>query len=445
MGAYTLQPQYQSTGEREETQRFFCLTRVLFTEMLWIQHVCESNVFSAVSLWSRFSNDIFEGLNNESELFERETSVLYKKKEEAIYKNVHTVLTLWGDVERKKERKDEETYWDTKASGMHCQKNYKSFPPSHISLLLSACIFSSTHYFHLSHSACASSPPSCSLSLAFSYRRAPALPPFFDCVFPIFHLPSFLQLSSLVISVPLLPLFSSSSSVSPPPSHILRLPPPPPPPMLHTHNLPLSYSSFFFFYSLHPHAFLCVSSSISSPWCVMITARLATAAAADSRAVGAGGGREGWKEGIWRWWGSRVGGGCYFFVGRVLIFEKTETNMSGPAESGWGAGTGCSTSHGSESSLCWCTIGSLPCQSSCRRYLSHWHIPAETDGRNQHWGGLVVPEQPAALEEQEDAAGRCWGGVGGVSLWFAGTFGRDSLTWCRGNSCNTLQATPVSG
>lgn len=97
---------------------------------------------------------------------------------------------------------------------------------------------------------------------------------------------------------------------------------------------------------------------MSSPPCVVIVVRLATAATADSRAVGRGrergdddrGVKRGWEdEGTvirrygWRGW-------LLFFVGKVLIFAEaeTETETSGPA----GRGTGCAASHGPVSHLC---------------------------------------------------------------------------------------------
>lgn len=65
---------------------------------------------------------------------------------------------------------------------------------------------------------------------------------------------------------------------------------------------------------------------MSSPRCVVIVARLATAATADSQAVGTKRGREGEKEGMtMAWWkkgdvkmkrqsyGGGVAGGGYFF------------------------------------------------------------------------------------------------------------------------------------
>lgn len=79
---------------------------------------------------------------------------------------------------------------------------------------------------------------------------------------------------------------------------------------------------------------------MSSPRCVVIVARLATAATADSRAVGTNRGRAGGERGdddggkrgcedeetlIH----GRVGGGVTFFVDKVLIFAEAETETSG--------------------------------------------------------------------------------------------------------------------
>ena len=207
---------------------------------------------------------------------------------------------------------------------MCCQENDKSSPSSHLFR-----IFSSTHYcpLFLSRSASSFSPPSCSLFLAFSAASSQYF------IFPL--LPSFLQLflsSLMTFFVPFLPP-SSSHPLSSPPSPI---PHPqtftlrclliflPPPTHTHHHHLPHYVHTIYLSVTLF-FCFPCVSSSMSSPRCVVIVARLATAATADSRAVGTNRGRAGrgmggvmmvergdvkMKETLIH---GRVGGGGYFF------------------------------------------------------------------------------------------------------------------------------------
>lgn len=143
-----------------------------------------------------------------------------------------------------------------------------------------------------------------SLPAVIACSPALALPPFPAALAQYFVLPrvpSFLcSSSSRVIFVPFMPPFLLPSSVTPPPLPILKPPPcvasssshlsplPPSPPLC-TPNLPLSYC---FSDSLHS-LLLCVSSSMPSPQCVAIIARLATAETADSQAVGTGRQREG--------------------------------------------------------------------------------------------------------------------------------------------------------
>lgn len=200
---------------------------------------------------------------------------------------------------------------------MWCQENDKSSPSSHLSLPLAASIFSSTHYVPLSQSARASSPLFNFLFLAFSYPPGLTLLPFYSCFVPVCHSPrwlSFLQLSSL------LPFLSLASFLL---SHLLSSPLPHPlssdfhpfclliflsPPLHHQNAIYPSVTLAFWLPP--PSCFLFVSSSISSPRCVVIVASLATAAIADSQAVGTrGGGRkrgdnDGGKEGMRRWRGS---------------------------------------------------------------------------------------------------------------------------------------------
>lgn len=94
---------------------------------------------------------------------------------------------------------------------------------------------------------------------------------------------------------PFLASFLPSSSASLPPFLILQPPPPfassssyPPPflPTLYTHNLSTSVTLFFFTLSTLPW----ISASVSSPRCVVIAARLATAATTDIQGVGEEGG-----------------------------------------------------------------------------------------------------------------------------------------------------------
>lgn len=152
---------------------------------------------------------------------------------------------------------------------MCCQDNDKSFASSHVSLSLGALIFYPV-IISLPHSACLSSPP----SLLHS-------PP----------LPSFLHLSSFDIFMPLSPLS--------PPSSILHLKPP-----------PLLCSLIFLYLHPHPippHPLLCILPlsvfdslffHFFSPVCCDCIARLATAARADSIAVGTGRG-VGRRQGPW--------------------------------------------------------------------------------------------------------------------------------------------------
>lgn len=90
----------------------------------------------------------------------------------------------------------------------------------------------------------------------------------------------------------------------------------------------------------------------------------------------------------------------------------------------------CSASLGPVSHLCWCAVVSPPRQSGC------------CICQPEHWGGAVVPKQPAALgcrgiRRCERVV--CYREVLNTVL------GCDSLTWRRhDNSCSTLQATPVS-
>lgn len=138
------------------------------------------------------------------------------------------------------------------------------------------------------------------------------------------------------------------------------------------------------------------------------------------------------------------------FFGKALIFAKveTETETLGPA----GQGAGWSASHRPPSRLCWCAVGSLPCQSSCCICLS---ACASTHQQRRTAGTST----PAALSvcrgtrrwrkvwsccELGSVRGRgqrsllfwWWGGV----CW---NVGPDSLTWRHGNSCSTLPATPA--
>lgn len=133
----------------------------------------------------------------------------------------------------------------------------------------------------------------------------------FSCFFPIFH---FSSLALIFTALPLLPHDIFVPLLPPSSSHPLSSPPSPIPHL----QTPIYLSVTLFF------CFPCVSSSMSSPRCVVIVARLATAATADSRAVGTNRGRAGGERGdddggkrgcedeetlIH----GRVGGGGYFF------------------------------------------------------------------------------------------------------------------------------------
>lgn len=77
----------------------------------------------------------------------------------------------------------------------------------------------------------------------------------------------------------------------------------------------------------------------------------------------------------------RVGGGGYFSVDTVLIFAEAEMETETSGLWGGRLTAGCSTSHGPVSHLCCCTIGSLPCQSSCYICLPDVieHTPEQKD------------------------------------------------------------------
>lgn len=189
---------------------------------------------------------------------------------------------------------------------MCCQENDKSSPSSHLSLPPAACIFSSTHYYPLSRSACSFSPPSRLTLLHWLFLpfqlRLPNISfsslALISAALPSCHLCPFL--ASFLLSSSSSPLPHSSSSERHPLCLLIFLPPSlPPPPTLYTHNLPLSYSVFL----LPPlFCFPCVSPSMSSPPCVVIVVRLATAATADSRAVGRGRERGDDDRGVKRGW-----------------------------------------------------------------------------------------------------------------------------------------------
>lgn len=150
----------------------------------------------------------------------------------------------------------------------------------------------------------------------------------------------------------------------------------------------------------------------------MIVARLATAATADSQAVGAGTGREGKKGrrwgGVQRWWGGRVGGGCYIFVGKVLIFAETETNTERPAGL---VGVGVGGSGDWLLSIPWARISSvlmhrrLTAMSVKLLYLSQWraftHQQRQTAGTSTEL--LVLYLNSEQLSERRLMQGGCMG------------------------------------
>lgn len=175
---------------------------------------------------------------------------------------------------------------------MCCQENDKSSPSRHLSLPLAARIFSSTHCYPSFRSLFLFSSISLSVSrLLFTLLRR-LFPPFqlplpnisfclpcppfcslVDNFFPPFH--AYFLLSSSVPPCPVLifkppPCFASSSSYY---SHHFPH---------YVHTIYRSVTLFVLFPPLF--CFPCVSSSMSFPQCVVIIARLATAA--DSQAVG---------------------------------------------------------------------------------------------------------------------------------------------------------------
>lgn len=243
---------------------------------------------------------------------------------------------------------------------------------------------------------------------------------------PLFllHLPNFSCLSFTLLTAAVL---------------ITHLSTPPPPPTAASTCLqsPSLFLSFPLLDSLLSRASPGVSSSISSPWRVVFVASLAAAGSAGRRTPSpdwgrrrggdnGGYGRAGW---LWKWWSRQDRRGWYFFFSPRWHGLNPGRNGDGCVGSvRWGRAAPKNPPDLNHPAHCPFFV-----------HLSHCHTWRHQQG--QAAGVCGELEQPAAAGPR---AGRCCGG--GVTEAQEATLKKvapDLLTRHRGNSCSSLQATPV--